>query len=126
MTKIENFRAFTLYERSLQLSMAIRKAIQTCDDSLPYKDAKLIEKRAMCLPTRIASGIAQVNMKVRFKKMNEAVVIMTQLKIMMERLKRRKMIDHQLWQEIENISLELIKLFNGYFGWMGRQMKNGA
>lgn len=126
MTKIEDFRAFTLYKRSLQLLMTISKAIQTCEDNLPYKDAKLIQKRAICLPIRIASAIAQVNMNVRFRKLNEAVAIMTQLKIILERLNRRKIIDDQLWQEIENISLELIKLFNGYFGWMGRRKEKGA
>lgn len=118
MVRIENFRTLDLYKRSIDLTMVISKAISNCEGNLSEKEMQIIRKKAVLIPNKIAAAISQVNMKVRFKKLNEAKSTVIQLKTFILELKKREQIDEQIWQEVDDCSIEVMKLLNGYFIWL--------
>lgn len=122
MTKVESFRTFNLYSRSINLTMAINQAINLCKEDLIDKEVRIVRKKAVIIPIKIAAAIAQVNVKVRFRKLNEAKSTIIQLRAIMLEMKKRKKIDDQLWQEVDDYSIEVLKLLHGYFGWMKRSI----
>jgi hypothetical protein len=119
MKRVENFRLLTLYDRSIELTKTIYDVSHTDKGSLTDLEIKLIRKKAVIIPSKIASGISQMNMKFRCKKLNEAKATLIQLRLLMDNLKMRKKIDCQLWLVFEKYRIEVIKLLNGYFGWIG-------
>jgi len=119
MVKIDHFRGFILYERSLDLTKLIYEISYKFEEDLTDGEVRLIRKHAGSIPNQIASAITQINMKVRFKKLNEAVATLMQLKVVVQNLKTRKKINYQSWQIFEKYRIEVIKLLNGYFGWIG-------
>ncbi|MDF1510662.1 four helix bundle protein [Robertmurraya sp. DFI.2.37] len=121
MTKVENFRTFNLYSRSINLTMAINQATNLCKEDLIDKEVRIIRKKAVIISIKIAAAIAQVNVKVRFRKLNEAKSTIIQLRAIMLEMKKRKKIDEQLWQKVDDHSVEVLKLLHGYFGWMKRK-----
>src|SRR5690606_6711087 len=120
MAKVENFRTFDVYNRSIDLSMAVKQIINGCKADLTEYEVGVLYKNAVIIPNKIAAAIGQVNMKVRFKKLNEAKSTVIQLQTIMLDLKRRKKIDEQLWQEVDEYSIQVMKLLNGYFGWISK------
>lgn len=118
MAKVENFRTFDVYNRSIDLSLAVKQATNNCMTNLTEHEVGVINKNAITIPNRIAAAVAQVNMKVRFKKLNEAKSTLIQLQTIMLELKRSKKIDEQSWKKVEELSTEVMKLLNGYFGWI--------
>ena len=121
MAMVENFRTFDVYNRSIDLSMAIKQATSSCKENLTEHEVGVINKNAVTIPNKIAAAISQVNMKVRFKKLNEAKSTLIQLQTIMLELKKRKKIDEQMWQEVDDNSTEVMKLLNGYFKWISRR-----
>lgn len=119
MIKVEDFRAFDLYDRSVDLTIAISQAIKVCQGNLLEKEIEVIRKKAVIVPSKIAAAISQVNFKVRFKKLNEAKGILIQLKSIMFELTKRKKIDESSWQTVNSCSIDVMKLINGYFRWLG-------
>jgi hypothetical protein len=125
MIKVETFRTFDVYNRSNDLSMAIKQATKSCNADLTEQEIGVLNKKVVIIPTKVAAAIAQVNLKVRFKKLNEAKSTLIQLQTIMLDLTVRKKIDEQSWVEVEELSIEVMKLLNGYFGWIsGRKQKS--
>lgn len=125
MAKVENFRTFDVYNRSIDLLMAIKQATKSCKADLTEQEIGVLNKNVVTIPIKVAAAIAQVNMKVRFKKLNEAKSTLIQLQTIMLELKKRKKIDEQSWGKVEELSIEVMKLLNGYFGWIsGRKQKS--
>mgnify|MGYP001420374334 CR=1 FL=1 len=120
MVKVENFRTFDVYNRSIDLSMAIKQATNSCRGNLTEHEVSVIYKNAITIPNKIAAALAQVNMKVRFKKLNEAKSTLIQLQTIMLEMKKGKKIDDQIWQEVNDYSTEVMKLLNGYFKWISK------
>lgn len=124
MVKVQNFRKFDVYNRSIDLSMAVKQVINNCKANLTEREVGVLSKNAVTIPNKVAAAIGQVNMKVRFKKLNKAKSTVIQLQTIMLDLKKRKKIDEQLWQKVDEYSIEVMKLLNGYFKWMGERKRN--
>lgn len=124
MVKVENFRNLDVYNRSIDLLMAVKRVINGCKVDLTEYEVGVLYKNAVIIPNKIAAAIGQVNMKVRFKKLNKAKSTVIQLQTIMLDLKKRKKIDEQLWQKVDEYSIEVMKLLNGYFKWMGKRKRN--
>lgn len=124
MIKVQNFRKFDVYNRSIDLSMTVKQVINNCKANLTEREVGVLSKNAVTIPNKVAAAIGQVNMKVRFKKLNEAKSTVIQLQTIMLDLKKRKKIDEQLWQKVDEYSIEVMKLLNGYFKWMGKRKRN--
>lgn len=124
MVKVENFRNLDVYNRSIDLLMAVKRVINGCKVDLTEYEVGVLYKNAVIIPNKIAAAIGQVNMKVRFKKLNEAKSTVIKLQTIMFDLKKRKKIDEQLWQKVDEYSIEVMKLLNGYFKWMGKRKRN--
>lgn len=120
MTKVDNFRSYNLYKRSIDLTSISYNIIHSCKNNLTEAEVALIRKKVVTLSIKIASAIAQVKMAIRFKKLNEAKFALIQLQSAMRVLKRKNKIDEYLWHEIENCSTEIMKLLHGYFGWISK------
>ena|SRR5699024_4439339 len=118
MTKVDNFRAFNLYKRSIDLTKTTYDATNSNQNNFTDAEALLIRKKALTISNKIASAIVQVNMTIRFKKLNEAKVALIQLQSVMMDLKKKNKIANHSWQDIENCSTEIMKLLHGYFGWL--------
>ena len=123
MVKVENFRTFDVYNRSVDLSMAIKQATNGCKANLTEYEIGVINRNAIVIPNKIAAAIAQVNMKIRFKKLNEAKSTVIHLQTIMLELKKRKKIEEQSWKKVNDYSIEVMKLLNGYFRWISEQNK---
>ncbi|GAE37657.1 four helix bundle protein [Halalkalibacter akibai] len=121
MTKVENFRSFNLYNRSTDLTMTVRQATNIYKANLTEQEISILNKNAVIIPKKIAAAISQVNMKERFKKLNEAKSTLIQLEMIMLELKKRKKIDEQSWREVDDYLMEVMKLLNGYFSWISRR-----
>lgn len=124
MVKVQNFRKFDVYNRSIDLSMAVKQVINNCKANLTEREVGVLSKNAVTIPNKVAAAIGQVNMRVRFKKLNEAKSTVIQLQTIILDLKKRKKIDEQLWQKVDEYSIEVMKLLNGYFKWMGERKRN--
>jgi hypothetical protein len=125
MAKVENFRSFAVYNRAIDLSIVIKQATKSCKANLTEREIVVLNKNVVTIPIRIAAAITQVNIKVRFKKLNEAKSILIQLQTIMLELKKRKKIDEQSWGKVEELSIEVMKLLNGYFRWIsGRKQRS--
>ncbi|MQR93689.1 four helix bundle protein [Fictibacillus phosphorivorans] len=121
MERVENFRDFQLYLRSMDLTRESYEVIHVCKEELTDKEVALIRKMAVTIPIKIASAIGQVNMKVRFKMLNNAKVILIQLRAtMMEFNKKKKVDDHSLTR-VNGYLEEILKLLYGYFGWISNE-----
>lgn len=123
MVKVNSFRNFTLYQRSLDLLRVVYESSHKCEESLTDGNIRLIRKYAGHIPNQIASALIQVNMNVRFRKLNEAVATLKKLSVLMKSLEMRKKIDFQAWRVFEQYRIEVIKLLYGYFGWLGSCVK---
>ena len=123
MAKVENFRTFAVYNRSIDLSMSVKQAINDRKADLTEYEIGVLNKNAVIIPNKIAAAIAQVNMKVRFKKLNEAKSTVIQIQTIILELKKRKKIDEQLWKEVDSYLMEVMKLMNGYFKWLKNDRK---
>jgi hypothetical protein len=124
MAKVENFRTLDVYNRSINLSLTIKHATKSCKADLSEQEIGVLNKNVVTIPIKVAAAIAQVNMKERFKKLNEAKSTLIQLQTIMLELKKRKKIDEQSWMKVEELSIEVMKLLNGYFRWIsGRKQK---
>lgn len=116
MKRVENFHDFNLYQRSLDLVKDIYNATQ--NGNLLKAEANLIRKKSVAISSLIASAIAQANMKVRFKRLNEAKGILIQIRLFMLELKIKNKIDSSTWGKIEKRTIEVMKLLNAFFGYM--------
>lgn len=123
MKRVENFRLLTLYDRSIELTKTIYDITLMEKGSLTDLEIKLIRKKAVIIPSKIALGISQVNMKFRCKKLNEAKATLIQLRLLIDNLNKRKKNDCQSWLVFEKYRTEVMKLLNGYFGWVGSNKK---
>ncbi|MEQ2529417.1 hypothetical protein WMO40_22355 [Bacillaceae bacterium CLA-AA-H227] len=119
MVRVNSFRNFTLYQRSLDLTRVVYEVSHIYKESLSNGNIGLIRKYAGHIPNQIASALIQVNMNVRFRKLNEAVATLKKLRVLMNNLEMRKEIDYKSWCLFEQYRIEVIKLLNGYFGWLG-------
>jgi hypothetical protein len=121
MIKVKNFRAFSLYQKSLELLVDVNKAGKIQKGKLSELEYRLLQNKAMCITSNISSAISQVNMKVQFKKLNQAKATLLQLRSLTEELLRRNKLDKTLGQQIIFQSIEVMKLLNGFFGWQKKQ-----
>lgn len=117
MTKVKDFRAFCVYQKSLELSVEVNKAGKTHKGKMSQSEYIMLQNKAFCITSNIASAISQMNMKVQFKKLNQAKATLHQLMSITEDLIRRNKLDETLGHQIICKSIEVMKLLNGYFGW---------
>lgn len=117
MYKVENFRLFNLYNRSLDLTKVIYDVTHKADGFLTDSEVKIIREKVVIITRKIASGISQVNLSYRFKLLNEAKATLNQLKFIMDSNKTRKKIDLDSLQIFEKYRIEIISLLKGYLGW---------
>lgn len=124
MLKVENFRNLFLYKRSLVLTNEVFKWIKSNDDFL--YESEEIRKIAVTIPKKIASAIAQVNMKIRFKRLNDAKMKLRKLFEKLIEIKNSFKVDYQSWQQIVDRSIEVMKLLNAYFKWISNKRQRNS
>ncbi|WP_430789098.1 four helix bundle protein [Virgibacillus flavescens] len=116
--RVENFRKYTLYDRSLDLMIAIYRLIDNYALDPDDRQAKELYRCAIKIPKLIASGIGQTNMNVRIKRLNMAKEKLEYLQGAIRFYEKQRHIDNQYLDEIEDNRIQVIKLMNGYFGWL--------
>jgi len=118
MVKIDDFRNFNLYKRSIDLTKITYSAVNTSNNKLSLSEAVLIRKRAVTVARKIASGISQANILILFKQLNEAKREIYQLKKVVDELTNRGKLQTKSLMNFESCLLEIIKLLNAYFNFV--------
>ncbi|MFD1173942.1 four helix bundle protein [Oceanobacillus picturae] len=120
MIKVDNFRNFDLYNCSLSLTKEILQLIKNKKLNISEKEIMQLRRATIAIPWKIASGISQLNIKLRFKRLNAAKESLN----CVDKLVRNIKACNQLSQRTFNIIEELYKLFNGYFRWLSTSKQN--
>lgn len=118
--RVENFRKYNLYDRSLDLMIAIYRLIDNYALDPDDRQAKELYRCAIKIPKLFASGIGQTNMNVRVKRFNKAKDKLDDLRVAIIFYKEQSHIDRRCLDEIEENRVQLLKLMNGYFGWLSK------
>jgi hypothetical protein len=121
MKRVENFRDFQLYLRSMYLTRESYEVIHVCKEDLTDKEVALIRKMAITIPIKIASAVGQVNMKLRFKNLNNAKSIVIQLRATLLEFNKKKKVDDHSFTRIDGYLEDILKLLHGYFWWISNE-----
>lgn len=121
MGDVEEFKKSALYLRSLDLHFEVNQFLKMKGDILDMNERRKLQKYATTAPRKIAHGMGQTNMKIRFKKLNEAKNSLLQLQLLLEGAIKRQGSKLAEYKKVEDYSIQVLKLFNYYFGQLKRK-----
>lgn len=117
--EIGNPRSMNLYKRSLQYSKHVLDWTVNIRNEIEEEDFLQVRKMAMEIPKSIASALVDIHIKNKFKKLNKAKDTFFRLT---DRLRNLEMESSE--KRMVVLSMDLLKLFNGYFGYLGKRNRN--
>lgn len=118
MEEIGNPRNMNLYKRSLLYSKLVLDWTMDNREEIGEKEFMRIRKMAVGIPKNIAKAIVDINIKDKYKKLNQAKDTFLKLT---DKLQELGMDGSE--NGLDGLSLELLKLFNGYFGYLAQKKK---
>jgi len=113
---VPDFRQSALYQRSLDLSHEVYRTIEEDGENIGEVEALQLRKQAVRITKKITHAIVQQNIKIKFKNLNEAKVVLELLLKQVYKLCERKRIDEFNGFNIDFYADQVIKLTNHYFG----------
>lgn len=115
--RIEDFRQSHLYNRSIDLMQSIYHLVDCIEFDISLKEADKVYKIAVNTPLLLASGIGQLNMKVRINKFNQVQDNLRDLKVLLDQFRVLSCEQHREYlNNIEECRIQVVKLLNNYFG----------
>ncbi|MBT2694622.1 four helix bundle protein [Bacillus sp. ISL-55] len=114
--QVEDFHRFHLYNRSIDLMQSIYWLVDSVGFEINDEQVEKAYRLAIDTPLRIASGIGQLNMKIRNKKFSEVNQNLKSLKVMLDQF---QVLSHEHKDDLNNIEVcrvQVLKLLNYYFG----------
>lgn len=121
---VENFKKLSLYQKSLDFYYAVYRFIDNNAMELSNEEKLKIRKMTVRIPVAIAAGIGQMNMKIRFKRLNMAKGLLEELKTLTSELLLKSRIEHEDDIELQYYYDQVIRLINSYFGWLSKNNKS--
>jgi len=121
--QIETFRNMSIYDKALDLCFASYQFIEKHQNQIAMEDAFKIRRMVTRIPVKIATAIGQNNMKLRFKRLNEAKIELQNFEQMLDKIHKKVEKIYEYGFEVDYYSGELMRLMNGYFGWLKRNYK---
>ncbi|AIF45134.1 hypothetical protein [Virgibacillus sp. SK37] len=109
--EIDRFRKLNLYKQAIRFTHQVLDWTNENLDEIGRKECVWIRKMAMDIPRSIAKAAAEINVRNKYKKLNRGKEALQKV---VPVLKHYGMDDNDL-------SVELLKLFNGYFGLLNRK-----
>ncbi|MFB5088368.1 hypothetical protein PGC35_14375 [Psychrobacillus sp. PGGUH221] len=122
--QIETFRNMNLYDKALDLCFSSYLFIEKHQSQITMEDAFKIRRMVTRIPVKIATAIGQNNMKLRFKRLNEAKIELQNFEQMLDKIHEKVDLIYEYGFEVDYYSGELMRLMNGYFGWLKRNYKD--
>ncbi|MCH6265096.1 four helix bundle protein [Neobacillus citreus] len=113
---VEDFRQSHLYNRSIDLMQTIYWLVDSVDFEINYEIAEEAYRLAINNPLFIATGIGQLNVKVRIKKFNEAKDNLGKLSRYLRQFNKTACNNRAELKAIEECRIQVVKLLNSYFG----------
>jgi four helix bundle protein len=113
---VEDFRQSHLYNRSIDLMQTIYWLVDSVDIEINYQLANKAYRLAINTPLFIASGVGQLNMKVRNQKFNEAMNNLKKLSSFLQQFNDLTCDKREEMKAIEECRIQVAKLLNSYFG----------
>lgn len=118
MEDIGNPRNMNLYKRSLLYTKLVLEWTVDKREEIGEKEFIQIRKMAVGIPKNISKAVVDINIKEKFKKLNQAKDSFLKLT---DKLQELGMNGSEIG--LDGLSLELLKLFNGYFGYLAKKKK---
>jgi hypothetical protein len=122
MTKVEDFRALSLYKRSLELTLAVYQFVEKHQDCLSKHEALELRKTAVSITLKIAFANGQVNMNILFKLLNE---VKDDLLPSIDRMIHELIGNYKLevWEKegINSYSIQVLKLIKAYLAKVSKE-----
>jgi len=109
--EIDRFRKLNLYKQAIRFTHRVLDWTNQNQDEIGWKKCIWIRKKAMDIPKNIAKASVDINVRNKYKKLNRGKDALQNL---MPVLKQYGMDDNDL-------SVDLLKLFNGYFGFLNKK-----
>ncbi|MGG3691784.1 hypothetical protein [Heyndrickxia ginsengihumi] len=119
-TEVDSFRKLNLYKQALRFTHMVLHWTEQNKDEIVFRECSEIRKLAMEIPRSIAMAATEINVKNKYKKLNRSKMAFLSV---MEDLRKLRMDKSE--KKMVMLSLELLKLFNGYFGMLKRK-KNAS
>lgn len=121
MAKLENYRALTLYKRSLDLVLAVYQFVENHKDYLNKQEAHELRKTAISITMNIAFGIGQVNMKICFKQLNVAKDdLLPMIVSRTQNLIGKYQLNSWEGEMIDDYSTQVTKLIKAHLAWLSK------
>lgn|SRR5690625_3746326 len=111
--EIDRFRKLNLYIQAVRFTHQVLDWTNENLDEIGWEECVQIRKLAMKIPSSIAKSAVEINVRNKYKKLNRGKEA---LQNVMPLLKQYGMDDN-------NLSVEVLKLFNGFFGMLNRKKK---
>lgn len=115
-TEVDSFRKLNLYKQALRFTHMVLQWTEQNRDEIGLRECLEIRKQAVEIPKNIATAASEINVKNKYKKLNRSKEA---FQTIMGDLKRLGMDKSE--KKVIMLSLELLKLFNGYFGMLNRK-----
>ncbi|AXI08226.1 hypothetical protein CV093_04450 [Oceanobacillus sp. 143] len=113
--EIDRFRMLNLYKQAIRFTHQVLDWTNENLDEIGLKECVRIRKMAMKIPSSIATATAEINVRNKYKKLNRGK----------DALQNVMPVLRDYGMEENELSVELLKLFNGYFGLLNRK-KNAS
>jgi four helix bundle protein len=115
--RVEDFRQSHLYNRSIDLMQSIYWLVDSINFNITPEEANKAYQIAINAPLLIASGIGQLNTKVRIKKFNEVNDnYLKKLNMLLSHFQNLSNGQSECLNSVEENSIQVLKLLNSYFG----------
>jgi four helix bundle protein len=113
---VDEFGKSLLYKRSIDLMQSIYLLVDDVELKISDKDWKSAYEIAIEVPSLIASGIGQLNMKIRIRNFNKVKDKLKDLEKLLGQFKNLpfNLIDYL--NDIEDLRVQVMKMLNAYFG----------
>lgn len=95
---------------------SIYSLVDSVDFNINHKEANRAYQIAINIPLFIASGIGQLNMKVRIKKFNDVSDNLEDLTMLLNHFEDLSWDQREYLNNIEECRIQVVKLLNSYFG----------
>ncbi|WP_047979723.1 hypothetical protein [Ornithinibacillus contaminans] len=113
--EIDRFRKLNLYKQALRFTHLVLEWTVQNQADIGLNECIRIHKMVMKIPSNIVKAAVEINVKNKYKKLNHGKEA---LQNVVPVLKQHGIDDNEL-------SVELMKLFNGYFGFLNRKKNAG-
>jgi four helix bundle protein len=113
---VDEFSKSSLYKRSTDLMQSIYLLVDDVDFKISDKDWIRSYEIAIEVPSLIASGIGQLNMKIRIRNFNKAKDKLKDLEKLLGEFKELPPNLRDCLNDIEELRKQVMKMLNAYFG----------